>query len=94
MSNHADDAIVRILRRFPKYGSATVTPAGTDSASVAKLVASPARPAVVDALTEGRPLTASELARTAGVRASTVSEHLDGGVVAVRASYATRPASI
>lgn len=36
---------------------------------------------------EGRPLTAGELARIAGVRASTVSEHLsellDGGLVAV-----------
>jgi hypothetical protein len=36
---------------------------------------------------EGRPLTAGELARTAGVRASTVSEHLGellkGGLVAV-----------
>jgi DNA-binding transcriptional ArsR family regulator len=60
---------------------------GTDYASVAKLLASPARSAVVDALMEGRPLTAGELARTAGVRASTVSEHLgellNGGLVAV-----------
>jgi DNA-binding transcriptional ArsR family regulator len=60
---------------------------GTDYAAVAKLLASPARSAVVDALMEGRALTAGELARTAGVRASTVSEHLgellDGGLVAV-----------
>jgi DNA-binding transcriptional ArsR family regulator len=60
---------------------------GTDYATVAKLLASPARSAVVDALMEGRPLTAGELARTAGVRASTVSEYLgellDGGLVAV-----------
>lgn len=60
---------------------------GTDYAAVAKLLASPARSAVVDALMEGRPLTAGELARTAGVRPSTVSEHLgellDGGLIAV-----------
>ena len=60
---------------------------GTDYATVAKLLASPARSAVVDALMEGQPLTSGELARTAGVRASTISEHLgellDGGLVAV-----------
>ena len=60
---------------------------GTDYSTVAKLLASPARSAVVDALMEGRPLTAGELARIAGVRASTISEHLgellDGGLVAV-----------
>jgi DNA-binding transcriptional ArsR family regulator len=60
---------------------------GTDYAAVARLLASPARSAVVDALMEGRPLTAGELARIAGVRPSTVSEHLgellDGGLVAV-----------
>jgi DNA-binding transcriptional ArsR family regulator len=60
---------------------------GTDYAAVARLLASPARSAVVDALMEGRTLTAGELARTAGVGASTVSEHLgellDGGLVAV-----------
>lgn len=60
---------------------------GTDYATVAKLLANPARSAVVDALMEGRPLTAGELARIAGVRASTISEHLgellDGGLVAV-----------
>jgi DNA-binding transcriptional ArsR family regulator len=49
---------------------------GTDFAAVAKLLANPARSAVVDALMEGRALTAGELARIAGVRASTVSEHL------------------
>jgi len=60
---------------------------GTDYATVAKLLASPARSAVVDALMEGQPLTSGELARTAGVRASTISEHLgellDGGLVSV-----------
>jgi DNA-binding transcriptional ArsR family regulator len=63
---------------------------GTDYAAVARLLASPARSAVVDALMEGQPLTAGELARIAGVRASTVSEHLgellDGGLVAVIAT--------
>lgn len=60
---------------------------GTDYAAVAKLLASPARSAVIDALMEGRALTAGELARIAGVRASTISEHLgqlrDGGLVDV-----------
>jgi DNA-binding transcriptional ArsR family regulator len=60
---------------------------GTDFARVARLLASPARSAVVDALMAGRPLAAGELARVAGVRASTVSEHLtelvDGGLLTV-----------
>ncbi|MEQ4204043.1 winged helix-turn-helix domain-containing protein [Actinopolymorpha sp. B17G11] len=59
----------------------------TDFAAVARLLANPARSAVVDALMEGRPLAAGELARLAGVRPSTVSEHLaalvDGGLLAV-----------
>lgn len=58
---------------------------GTDYAAVAKLLASPARSAVIDALMEGRALTAGELARIAAVRPSTISEHLsqlvDGGLV-------------
>jgi DNA-binding transcriptional ArsR family regulator len=58
---------------------------GTDFAVVARLLANPARSAVVDALMEGRALTVSELARIAGVRVSTISEHLsqllDGGLV-------------
>jgi DNA-binding transcriptional ArsR family regulator len=60
---------------------------GTDFARVARLLASPARSAVVDALMAGKPLAAGELARVAGVRASTVSEHLtelvDGGLLTV-----------
>ncbi|HEY7325120.1 MAG TPA: winged helix-turn-helix domain-containing protein [Streptosporangiaceae bacterium] len=60
---------------------------GTDFARVARLLASPARSAVVDALMAGRPLAAGELARVAGVRASTISEHLtelvDGGLLTV-----------
>lgn len=51
---------------------------GTDFAPVARLLASPARSAIVGALMGGRPLAAGELARLAGVRASTVSEHLAG----------------
>jgi DNA-binding transcriptional ArsR family regulator len=62
----------------------------TDFAAVAKLLASPARSAVLDALLEGRALTAGELARLAGVRASTISGHLaeltDGGLVTVTAA--------
>ncbi len=75
---------------MPNYVSTTVGGMGTDYASVARLLASPSRSAVVDALMAGRPLTAGELARAAGVRASTISEHLtelvDGGLlVCVRA---------
>jgi DNA-binding transcriptional ArsR family regulator len=58
---------------------------GTDYASVARLLANPARSAVVDALMGGRALAAGELARLAGVGASTISEHLavlvDGGLL-------------
>lgn len=60
---------------------------GTDFAAVAKLLANPARSAVVDALQAGRPLAAGELARMAGVRPSTISEHLgmlvNGGLLVV-----------
>ena len=60
---------------------------GTDFAAVARLLASPARSAVVDALLAGRHLAAGELARIAGVRPSTISEHLaalvDGGLLTV-----------
>jgi DNA-binding transcriptional ArsR family regulator len=60
---------------------------GTDFAAVARLLANPARSAVVDALQAGHPLAAGELARLAGVRPSTISEHLamlvDGGLLAV-----------
>lgn len=59
----------------------------TDFAHVARLLASPARSAIVDSLMAGRPLAAGELARLAGVRASTVSEHLaelvGGGLLTV-----------
>ncbi|HZC71960.1 MAG TPA: winged helix-turn-helix domain-containing protein [Jatrophihabitans sp.] len=60
---------------------------GIDYAAVARLLASPARSAVVDVLMAGRPMAAGELARAAGVPASTVSEQLaemvDGGLLAV-----------
>jgi DNA-binding transcriptional ArsR family regulator len=60
---------------------------GTDYVPVARLLATPARSAVVDALMAGKPLAAGELARVAGVSASTVSEHLadlvDGGLLTV-----------
>ncbi|HEX8005487.1 MAG TPA: winged helix-turn-helix domain-containing protein [Trebonia sp.] len=49
---------------------------GTDFAAVARLLANPARSAVVNALMEGQALTVGELARIAGVRVSTISEHL------------------
>ena len=59
----------------------------TDFAAVARLLANPARSLAIGALMEGRPLAAGELARVAGVRPSTISEHLamlvEGGLVAV-----------
>jgi DNA-binding transcriptional ArsR family regulator len=58
-----------------------------DFATVAKCLASPARAAMVGHLLDGRAMTASELAKAAGVRPSTASEHLAqlvaGGLVAV-----------
>ena len=60
---------------------------GIDYTPVARLLAVPARSAVVDALMAGRPLSAGELAQIAGVRPSTISEHLsalvEGGLLAV-----------
>jgi DNA-binding transcriptional ArsR family regulator len=53
-----------------------LTDMDVDFAAVAKYLASPARAAMVGHLLEGRALTASELARAAGVRPSTASEHL------------------
>lgn len=54
---------------------------------MAKLLASPARSSIAGALMCGRQLTAGELARIAGVGASTASEHLAelvaGGLVSV-----------
>jgi DNA-binding transcriptional ArsR family regulator len=49
---------------------------GTDFAVVARLIASPARSVVINALMDGRPMSAGELARLAGISASTMSEHL------------------
>jgi DNA-binding transcriptional ArsR family regulator len=60
---------------------------GTDYVPVARLLAAPARSAAIDALMAGKPLAAGELARVAGVSASTISEHLaelvDGGLLTV-----------
>jgi DNA-binding transcriptional ArsR family regulator len=60
---------------------------GTDFSVIAGLLGHPARSAMIDALMDGRALSAGELARLAGVRASTASEHLgrlaDGGLVTV-----------
>lgn len=60
-----------------------------DFASIARLLASPARSVMVGALLEGRALTAGELARLAAIAPSTTSEHLDelvrGGLVVVTA---------
>jgi len=48
-----------------------------DFAAVAKLLANPARSAMVGALLDGRALTAGELARVSGVAPSTASQHLE-----------------
>jgi len=56
-------------------------------ADVARLLADPARVAILWALADGRPRPAGELARQTGIGASTASEHLArllaGGFVAV-----------
>lgn len=58
-----------------------------DLAAVGALVGNPSRARMLDALMTGRALTATELARVAGVRPATASEHLarlvDGGLVHV-----------
>jgi DNA-binding transcriptional ArsR family regulator len=57
----------------------------TDLAAVGALIGDPSRARMLDALMGGRALAAGELARAAGVGASTASEHLgrlrDGGLV-------------
>ncbi|MGZ4598842.1 helix-turn-helix domain-containing protein [Oryzihumus sp.] len=59
----------------------------TDFTTVGRLLSVPARSAMVSALLEGRALTVGELARVAGVSASTASEHVTsldaGGLVRV-----------
>jgi DNA-binding transcriptional ArsR family regulator len=58
-----------------------------DIAAVGALIGHPSRAAMLDALMTGRALTATELARAAGVSAATASEHLarlrHGGLVEV-----------
>lgn len=62
-------------------------PYGSDIAPVAALLADRARAAMLTVLLDGRPLSAGELARTAGVTPATASSHLgkllDGGLVSV-----------
>ncbi|QFG20304.1 helix-turn-helix domain-containing protein [Actinomadura sp. WMMB 499] len=74
-----------------------------DFAPVAALLADRARAAMLTALLDGRPLAAGELARAAGVGASTASAHLarllDGGLVTVLSQgrhryYALRDAEV
>ena len=58
-----------------------------DLATVGALLGNPSRAAMLDALMTGRALTATELARAAGVTPATASEHLtrlrEGGLVEV-----------
>jgi DNA-binding transcriptional ArsR family regulator len=62
-------------------------PYGSDIAPVAALLADRARAAMLTVLLDGRPLSAGELARAAGVSAATASSHLgkllDGDLVSV-----------
>lgn len=62
-------------------------PYGSDIAPVAALLADRARAAMLTVLLDGRPLSAGELARVAGVSAATASSHLgkllDGDLVTV-----------
>jgi DNA-binding transcriptional ArsR family regulator len=62
-------------------------PFGSDIAPVAALLADRTRAVMLTVLLDGRPLSAGELARTAGVSAATASSHLgkllDGGLVTV-----------
>jgi DNA-binding transcriptional ArsR family regulator len=59
-----------------------------DFAAIGRLLASDARSTMLDALLDGRALTAGELARVAGIAPATASGHLaalvDGGLIAVR----------
>lgn len=61
---------------------------GPDIARIAALIGDPARAAILNALMGGHALTASELAREAGVSPQTASGHLsqlhDGGLLALR----------
>ncbi len=67
-----------------------VTPGPADLSVPARAMAEPARARMLDALVDGRAWTASELARAAGVAASTASGHLkvltDHGLVTATAS--------
>lgn len=64
--------------------------ADADIASIAVVLGEPARAQMVQALHDGRALPAGELARRAGIRPSTASEHLarlvDSGLVVVEAT--------
>jgi DNA-binding transcriptional ArsR family regulator len=64
--------------------------ADVDIASIAAVLGEPTRARMVQALHDGRALPAGELARRAGIRPSTASEHLallvDRGLVAVEAT--------
>jgi DNA-binding transcriptional ArsR family regulator len=64
--------------------------ADVNIAAVAALIADPTRAAFLDELLDGRALPAGELARRAGVTASTASTHLarlvEGGLIAVERS--------
>jgi DNA-binding transcriptional ArsR family regulator len=53
-----------------------ISDVGADFAAVARLLASPARAAMVEALLDGRSLSAHELAAVGSVRAPAASEHL------------------
>ncbi|MHB8452894.1 MAG: ArsR/SmtB family transcription factor [Mycobacteriales bacterium] len=70
---HVWDGRSRTFRAGPNRPCVTVGGVDTDFTAVARLLANPARSAIVGALFDGRALTAGELGRVAGVSASTAS---------------------
>jgi DNA-binding transcriptional ArsR family regulator len=62
---------------------------GPDISRFGALIGDPARAAMLELLSDGRALTASELARAAGVSPATASSHLarlrEGGLIVIRA---------
>lgn len=75
---------------LPRHAGTMMNDDPPDLASVAGMIGQPARASMLDALLGGEWLTATELARRAGVSPATASEHLAGlvrvGLVARRTS--------
>src|SRR5262252_562663 len=82
MSNpHLPQRNLRMLRPPPKHRGRAVRrvdlmASNTNFAEIAALAGDPARAGMLHALMDGRALTASELARVAGIAPQTASGHL------------------